>query len=89
LFFFGFWDSVFSVEPQLSWNSRALTARLLNVGTKGLCNHYPANFLASSLCFMYKCSICMHTRMPKKKITAPIIDGCNLPCGCWELNSEL
>jgi hypothetical protein len=29
-----------------------------------------------------------YTPAPQKRASGPFIDGCELPCGCWELNSE-
>lgn len=36
---------------------------------------------------MYECSIGMYTYAPEEGIN-PIINNCELPCGCCDLNSE-
>jgi hypothetical protein len=30
---------------------------------------------------------CCCPQTHKKKVSDPITDGCELPCGCWDLNS--
>ena len=35
--------------------------------------------------YMYTLSACMSV-CQKKSMSALIIDGCEPPCGCWELN---
>jgi hypothetical protein len=36
---------------------------------------------------MYDCSAA-YTSSRQKKASDSLIDGCEPPCGCWELNSE-
>jgi hypothetical protein len=37
---------------------------------------------------MYMSALIVCTPACQKRTTDPIIDGCEPPCGCWELNSE-
>jgi hypothetical protein len=35
----------------------------------------------------FKCALSTHTPACQKRASDPITDGCEPPCGCWELNS--
>ena len=36
---------------------------------------------------MYICALSPHSPACQKRASDPIIDGCEPPCGCWELKS--
>jgi hypothetical protein len=37
--------------------------------------------------FIYMSSLLLSSDTPEERALDPITDGCELPCGCWDLNS--
>jgi hypothetical protein len=48
------------------------------------CTYYKKGFIYLFYVYDYNYS-CLQTH--QKRASAPITDGCEPPCGCWELNS--
>jgi hypothetical protein len=53
------------------------------------CNHSLPNSFFNFYLFNVWVLCCIHTCRPEEGIRSPYIDGCEPPCGCWELNSQL
>ena len=45
------------------------------------------SFLRLFIYFMYMSALSACTSACQKRALDPITDGCEPPCGCWELNS--
>jgi hypothetical protein len=48
---------------------------------------YLFNFKKDFIYFMYEYTVAVFRH--QKKASDPITDGCEPPCGCWDLNSGL
>jgi hypothetical protein len=86
-----FQDRVSLCSPGCPWTQRSFC--LLNAGMKGVGHHHLGQtahlfffFLNKRiiLCIGVHCS-CLQTH--QKRESDPNTDGCEPPCGCWELNS--